>query len=366
MGLFGGNKRNDGAGDSTYTVKPGDTLSEIAQKMNVDILSLEAANVGVTRGRPNTIYPGQVLHVPRGYSSKPVLKDRTVDVPAVHVNKGHAQVHVPTLSVDRGHKDVSIPTPTVETHKKEVTVPTWSLERHDKKVEIPTVSLGKKDVHVDVPTAAIHKHDKEINMKTYSLGTHEKDVHVKVPGVETHRKEHGYGSTWDPKTPIPGTDADKAAAARHDGKKGGLFGLFGGGEDKSGAHQAHHPHAEIDRKVAVPELRGPERKGGFLGFGGKGGSRDGSGEKDFVGLKRYGNRQDIGVEFEEKKGQKVAGGLLLLAVGAGAYLAYKHVKKGDRDGKDFSTSQDKLDNIRREVKDTLNSEAKSANGDFSA
>lgn len=187
-------------------------------------------------------------------------------------------------------------------------------------LQIPTVSLGKKDVHVDVPTAALHKHDKEINMKTYSLGTHEKDVNVKVPGIETHRKEHGYGSTWDPKTPIPGTDADKVAATRHEGKKGGLFGLFGGGDDKSGAH---HPTAEIDRKVAVPEPRGPEKKGGFLGFGGKGGARDGSGEKDFVGLKRYGDRQDIGVEFEEKKGQKVAGGLLLLAVGVGGYLAYK-------------------------------------------
>lgn len=36
------------------------------------------------------------------------------------------------------------------------------------------------------------------------------------------------------------------------------------------------------------------------------------------------------------------------------------MKKGDRDGKDFSTSQNKLDDIRREVRDTVNSEAKSA------
>jgi LysM repeat protein len=210
MGLFGGQKRKDEGGEpKTYVVKPGDTLSEIAQRLNVDVLSLEAANVGVTRGRPNAIYPGQVINVPRGYSHKPVLKDKMVEVPAVHVNRGHKPVHVPTLSVDRGHKDVNIPTPTIEGHTKTVTVPTWSLERHDKKVEVPTVSLGKQDHHISVPTAKVSAHSKEVDMKTYSLGTHEKDVHVKVPGVETHRKESGYGSTWNPNTPIPETEAEK-------------------------------------------------------------------------------------------------------------------------------------------------------------
>ena len=45
-----------------YTVKPGDTLSGIAQKFGVGLQSLRQANPQVSD--PNMIYPGQVLTVP--------------------------------------------------------------------------------------------------------------------------------------------------------------------------------------------------------------------------------------------------------------------------------------------------------------
>jgi hypothetical protein len=297
----------------------------------------------------------------RGYAHKPVLKDKTVEVPAVHVNRGHKPVHVPTLSVDRGHKDVNIPTPTIEGHTKTVTVPTWSLERHDKKVEVPTVSLGKQDHHVSVPTAKVSAHSKEVDVKTYSLGTHEKDVHLKVPGVETHRKESGYGSTWNPNTPIPETEAEKrlhaerrSHAGAHDEKNGGgkFLGIFGGGEK----HEDYHRPAggeTFDRKVTVPEPRGPEvrkeeKKGGFLGFGG--GHKNEIGHKlegvkeraldarddlqhradrAFSGIRRFGDKHDgdlylaTGDELQQKKGHRIGTPLLLLAAGVGGYLIWK-------------------------------------------
>jgi LysM repeat protein len=54
-----------GAGD--YIVKSGDTLSEIARAHGVSLAALEEANAQILN--PDVIYPGEVVHVPRGGSS---------------------------------------------------------------------------------------------------------------------------------------------------------------------------------------------------------------------------------------------------------------------------------------------------------
>jgi LysM repeat protein len=47
---------------STYTVRSGDSLSEIAEAHGVTLTALEAANPGI--GDPDMIQPGQVLNIP--------------------------------------------------------------------------------------------------------------------------------------------------------------------------------------------------------------------------------------------------------------------------------------------------------------
>lgn len=49
---------------STYTVRPGDTLSKIAEKYATDWRTLYAANRGVVGSDPNLIRPGMVLALP--------------------------------------------------------------------------------------------------------------------------------------------------------------------------------------------------------------------------------------------------------------------------------------------------------------
>ena len=50
-----------GTGGQTYTVRPGDTLSQIAAWYGVSVGSLMSAN-GITN--PNFIYVGQMLIIP--------------------------------------------------------------------------------------------------------------------------------------------------------------------------------------------------------------------------------------------------------------------------------------------------------------
>ena len=45
-----------------YTVKPGDTMWEIAKHFNVPLDQLLAANPGIKN--PDLIYPGQIFTVP--------------------------------------------------------------------------------------------------------------------------------------------------------------------------------------------------------------------------------------------------------------------------------------------------------------
>lgn len=60
-------KEQDGKGQKTYTVKPGDNLWDIAKKQYGSGASYEKiyeANKGVIGGNPNLIYPGQTLTIP--------------------------------------------------------------------------------------------------------------------------------------------------------------------------------------------------------------------------------------------------------------------------------------------------------------
>ncbi|WUS68967.1 LysM peptidoglycan-binding domain-containing protein [Kitasatospora sp. NBC_01246] len=52
----------NGSGGS-YTVKSGDTLSDIAAKFSTDTASLHAKNVKAIGGNPDLIFPGQTLSV---------------------------------------------------------------------------------------------------------------------------------------------------------------------------------------------------------------------------------------------------------------------------------------------------------------
>ncbi|WP_354644721.1 transglycosylase family protein [Kitasatospora camelliae] len=55
------NSPRNGAPTGTYTVKSGDTLSEIAVKFGTDVRSLYARNVRTIGGDPDLIFPDQVL-----------------------------------------------------------------------------------------------------------------------------------------------------------------------------------------------------------------------------------------------------------------------------------------------------------------
>ncbi|WUK16801.1 LysM peptidoglycan-binding domain-containing protein [Kitasatospora sp. NBC_00374] len=50
-----------GAPTGTYTVKSGDTLSEIAVKFGTDVWSLYTRNIRTIGGDPDLIFPDQVL-----------------------------------------------------------------------------------------------------------------------------------------------------------------------------------------------------------------------------------------------------------------------------------------------------------------
>ena len=53
----------------TYTLQPGDTLSEIAERFGTTVSSLSALN-GISD--PNLIYAGNTLRIPQGGNSAPV------------------------------------------------------------------------------------------------------------------------------------------------------------------------------------------------------------------------------------------------------------------------------------------------------
>ncbi|WP_431683721.1 transglycosylase family protein [Kitasatospora sp. KL5] len=55
------NSPRNGAPTGTYTVKSGDTLSEIAVKFGTDVRSLYAKNIRTIGGDPDLIFPDQVL-----------------------------------------------------------------------------------------------------------------------------------------------------------------------------------------------------------------------------------------------------------------------------------------------------------------
>ncbi|GAA4983754.1 transglycosylase family protein [Kitasatospora paranensis] len=55
------NSPRNGAPTGTYTVKSGDTLSEIAVKFGTDVRSLYARNIRTVGGNPDLIFPDQVL-----------------------------------------------------------------------------------------------------------------------------------------------------------------------------------------------------------------------------------------------------------------------------------------------------------------
>ncbi|KRE99999.1 hypothetical protein ASG87_13510 [Frateuria sp. Soil773] len=61
----------------SYTVQPGDTLSGIAQRQGVSLAALRAANPQISNA--NLIYPGQVIHLPGGSGgTSPASHDYTV------------------------------------------------------------------------------------------------------------------------------------------------------------------------------------------------------------------------------------------------------------------------------------------------
>ena len=54
-----------GGGEETYTVKSGDTLSEIGQKHGVAWREIYEANKDVIGDNPDRIHPGQTLRIPK-------------------------------------------------------------------------------------------------------------------------------------------------------------------------------------------------------------------------------------------------------------------------------------------------------------
>ena len=58
---------------TTYTVKPGDTLSKIGKRFGVDWRKI----TGYRSGNPNLIYPGEVLTIPTGETTTPTTTPTT-------------------------------------------------------------------------------------------------------------------------------------------------------------------------------------------------------------------------------------------------------------------------------------------------
>ena len=67
--------------DTTYTVKPGDTLYSIARSFNTTVPAIVAAN---NISNPNVIYVGQVLIIPMAGGAPP---------PTVNLPEGFSFVH---------------------------------------------------------------------------------------------------------------------------------------------------------------------------------------------------------------------------------------------------------------------------------
>lgn len=59
----------------TYTVKPGDTLSGIAQKFGVTLAKVMEVNPSITN--PDKIYVGQVIQIPE---DKPTVEQQKTDI----------------------------------------------------------------------------------------------------------------------------------------------------------------------------------------------------------------------------------------------------------------------------------------------
>lgn len=68
---------------TTYTVKSGDTLGSIAQKLGVNEWALYDLNEGIIGSNPNLIYPGQVFQIPPAGAQGVPPSSQTSTVPNV-------------------------------------------------------------------------------------------------------------------------------------------------------------------------------------------------------------------------------------------------------------------------------------------
>ena len=89
-----------GSGD--YLVTKGDTMWDIAQNYNISLNSLKAANTQISN--PNLIYPGQIINIPDGISidtppEAPAASEREFEQEVVRlVNAERASNGVPSLN----------------------------------------------------------------------------------------------------------------------------------------------------------------------------------------------------------------------------------------------------------------------------
>mgnify|MGYP003808100061 CR=1 FL=1 len=109
---------------SSYTIKPGDTLSGIAAKSGTTVSALMQANPGITN--PNVIYAGNNLVIPTASSSS---------VSGGGSNTGTTGITTPTPPITP--TPPTTPTPTITTDQP--TIPTYNWETVDR--TIPTTNV---------------------------------------------------------------------------------------------------------------------------------------------------------------------------------------------------------------------------------
>lgn len=84
-----------------YTVKPGDTLSSIAQDFSL-LSYIQILRVNPEISNPNMIYPGQVINIPRltPMSTYMVRSGDTLGNIVYNYNRDHIQLYGAPITVD--------------------------------------------------------------------------------------------------------------------------------------------------------------------------------------------------------------------------------------------------------------------------